>query len=265
MTVKLALYGAGGRMGLAIARLAASDDNFSLVGAIDHHGSPNLGRDLGELAGVGTLGVAIDADVTGGLLGADVVIDFSIAPAFDTILHAATTAKVPLVSGTTRLTEASQQKLAQAATKIPLLWAPNMSVGVQVLVQLVRQAVGQLGLGYDVEIVEAHHNRKADAPSGTATFLQEAAQSVREGLRPVHGREGQVGARSPDEIGLHAVRGGGVIGDHSVHLIGPHDRIEINHRAISRDLFAAGALRAAGWLAARKDQPGSYQLADTLP
>jgi len=264
VTVRLALYGAGGRMGLAIAKLAAKDDAFTLVGAIDHHGSPHLGRDLGEIAGVGNLGVAIDADAMGGLLGADVVIDFSIAPAFDTILHAAASAGVPLVSGTTRLTEASQRKLEEAAEKLPILWAPNMSVGVQVMAQLVRQAVGQLGLDYDVEIVETHHNRKTDAPSGTATFLQEAAQSVRQELKPVHGREGQVGAREPNEIGVHAVRGGGVIGDHSVHLIGPFDRIEINHRAIGRELFAAGALRAARWLADRRDQPGHYRLADTL-
>jgi len=251
-------------MGLAIARLAAGDDDVNLVGAIDHHDAPNLGRDLGEVAGAGNLGVAIEADARGGLLGCDVVIDFSIASAFDAILHAAVATHTPLVSGTTGLTEASQAKLAEAATKIPVLWAPNMSVGVQVMAQLVRQAVSQLGLDYDVEIVEAHHNRKADAPSGTATFLQEAAQSVRDDLDPVHGREGQVGARHAEEIGVHAVRGGGVIGDHSVHLLGPYDRIEINHRAIHRDLFAAGALRAARWLAAKKDQPGAYQLADTL-
>lgn len=252
-------------MGAAIARLAAaSPDRYRVVGAIDQPDCPHLGRDVGEVAGVGPMGVAVDADVASGLLGADVVIDFSLAPAFATIAHAASTAGVPLVSGTTSLDAASQRRLDEAATVIPVLWAPNMSVGVQVLADVVARAIAQLGLDYDVEIVETHHNRKADAPSGTATLLQETAQGVRQGLRPVHGREGAVGARASDEIGVHAVRGGGVVGDHAVHLIGAHDRLELSHRAMNRDLFAAGALRAAAWLAGHAKRPGRYRLADTL-
>lgn len=258
--MKIAVYGAGGRMGKTLVRLIAEAPDLSLVGAIDHS-SEALGRDAGELAGAGNLGVVVAADVGAGLLGAEVVIDFSLAGAFDRMLRAAVKAKVPVVSGTTRLSAASEALLDEAATQIPVLWAPNMSLGLQVLARMVEEAVRALG-DYDVEIVETHHNQKADAPSGTAVFLQEAAQRARAALRPVHGREGQVGARRPDEIGMHALRGGGVVGDHSVHLLGPFDRIEITHRAMSRELFAAGALAAARFVAGRP--PGRYTLANVI-
>jgi 4-hydroxy-tetrahydrodipicolinate reductase len=196
------------------------------------------------------------------LLGADVVIDFSLAHAFDPMLRAAIAAKVAVVSGTTRLTPESEALLERAAGVVPVLWAPNMSLGVQLLARLVADAVRTLGAAYDVEIVEAHHNQKLDAPSGTAQLLREAAQQSRAELTPVHGREGQVGARRREEVGMHAIRGGGVVGDHTVHLIGAFDRIELTHRAMSRDLFAAGALHAARWLRGRP--AGRYTLADTL-
>lgn len=254
--MKLAIHGASGRMGQTVVRLAAGS-GIEVVGAIDSADSPHLGRDVGELAGAGTMGVAVGADVASGLLGADVVIDFSTAAAVDGLVRAAAHAGVAVVSGTTRLSAESEALLDKVSARIPVLWAPNMSVGVQVLADLVRRAVAVLG-DYDVEIVEAHHNRKTDAPSGTATMLVQAAQRGRMGLRPVHGREGDVGARQPDEIGVHAVRGGGVVGDHSVHLIGEFDRLEITHRAMGRELFAAGALRAARWLAGRP--AGRYEL-----
>ncbi len=261
MTIKVTLYGAGGRMGQTLTRLAAEADDLQVVGAVDHHGSALLGRDVGDLAGVGHLGVEVSADLSSALLGADVVIDFSIATAFDAVARAAMAAGVALVSGTTRLGPESQALLERAAEKIPVLWAPNMSVGVHLIGRLLEQAVTALG-DYDIEIVEAHHNQKADAPSGTAMFLLEAAQRARAGTAPVFGREGQVGARAATEIGVHALRGGGVIGDHTVHLIGKFDRIAITHQAISRDLFAAGALSAARFVAGRA--PGRYALADTL-
>lgn len=260
--MKIALYGAAGRMGRAIVGLARDAGDLEIVGAIDHHGSPHLGQDVGVLAGVGNLGVMVDADVGSGLLGADVVVDFTIAPAFDPMLRAAMQHGVAVVSGTTRLTEESVALIDKASEKIPVLWAPNMSVGVQVLAKLVRDAVSALGADYDVEIVETHHNQKADAPSGTATFLEQAARSARGELVAQHGREGQVGKRKPSEIGMHAVRGGGVVGDHTVHLISEHDRIEITHRAMRRELFAAGALRAARFLAGKA--PGRYTLADVI-
>jgi 4-hydroxy-tetrahydrodipicolinate reductase len=136
-----------------------------------------------------------------------------------------------------------------------------MSIGVQVLAQLVKQAVTQLP-DYDIEVIEIHHNQKTDAPSGTATLLVTSANNVRTDLERVHGREGQVGARGRHEVGVHAIRGGGVIGDHTVHLLGEFDRLEITHRAMSRELFAAGALRAARFVASRP--PGRYSLADVL-
>jgi len=260
--VNIAVAGAAGRMGRAIVRLASEARGLAVVGAIEADGSPHLERDAGELAGLGSIGVALSADAASALLGADVLIDFTHAAVFDGLLRAAGKAGVALVSGTTRLSAESVALLERSAATIPVLWAPNMSVGVQVLARLVRQAIRGLGADYDVEVVEAHHNQKADAPSGTATFLVDAAQQARGDLEPVHGREGNVGARRTGEIGVHAIRGGGVIGDHTVHLIGPTDRIEITHRAVGRDLFAHGALRAARFIAAQP--PGRYTLADVL-
>ncbi|MEZ4437629.1 MAG: 4-hydroxy-tetrahydrodipicolinate reductase [Polyangiaceae bacterium] len=261
--LKLCLFGASGRMGRMICALASAAPDLSIVGAVGRHDSPHLGRDVGELAGVGPLGVVVDADPSSALLGADAVIDFSLASAFDRMLRAAMQAGVPVVSGTTRLSPESEALIDKAATKIPVLWAPNTSLGISVLAATVKQALAALGADYDVEVVEAHHNQKADAPSGTATFLAEAAREVRPELRAVFGREGPIGKRSRDEIGMHALRGGGVIGDHTVHLIGPHDRLELTHRAMSRELFAAGALRAARFIVTRP--PGRYALADMFP
>lgn len=261
MKIRLAIHGATGRMGQTVVRLAALASDFEVVGAIDSPDSPHLGRDVGEVAGVGTLGVAVGPDVASGLLGADVVIDFSTAGAVEALLRSAAHACVSVISGTTRLSTESEALLDRTAKKVPVLWAPNMSVGVHLLADLVRRAVQALG-EYDVEVIEAHHNRKTDAPSGTATYLVEAAQRGREGLVPVYGREGDVGARRAGEIGVHAVRGGGIVGDHAVHLVGEFDRIELTHRAMSRELFAAGALRAARWIRGRA--AGRYELAQVI-
>jgi 4-hydroxy-tetrahydrodipicolinate reductase len=260
--MKVVVFGAAGRMGCEVVRLVAQSEDMSLVGAVDHAGCLALGKDAGLVAGIDDLGVAISPDLGSALLGADLLVDFSIARAFDGMLRTAMHAKVAVVSGTTRLNETSQTLIERAAATIPVLWAPNMSVGVQVLAGLVEQAVKQLGEEYDIEVVEAHHNRKVDAPSGTATFLVEAAQRARDGLRPVFGRDGQPGARGGDEIGVHALRGGGVIGDHSVHIIGESERIEIVHRAVDRGIFARGAVRAARFLANRP--AGRYSLADVV-
>jgi 4-hydroxy-tetrahydrodipicolinate reductase len=260
--MKLAIFGAGGRMGRTVARLAAAMDDVQIVGAVDRAGAPAVGRDIGELAGVGTVGVAVGEDPSAALLGAEVVVDFSGADAFDAMLRAAMRAGVAVVSGTTGVGDADRALLDKAAAKVAVLWAPNMSLGVQLLARLVTEAVRALGPGHDVEIVETHHNQKTDAPSGTAIFLQQAAIAARPELAVVHGREGKPGARKQDEIGMHALRGGGVVGDHSVHLLGAFDRIELTHRAMSRDLFAEGALRAARYLVGRP--PGRYTLADVV-
>jgi 4-hydroxy-tetrahydrodipicolinate reductase len=245
--MKIAVHGAAGRMGQCVTRLAASE-GATLVGATTSPRSAYEGRDAGEVAGIGTIGVALSPDTASALLGADVVIDFSTAAAVPSLLHTAMRAKVPVVSGTARV--------------IPVLWSPNTSIGVHVLAAIAAYAARHLGPGFDVEIVETHHRAKVDAPSGTATRLADAIREAREGLEPVFGREGNVGPRAAGEIGVFAVRGGDVIGDHTVHLLGPGERLELTHRATSRDLFARGALRAARFLAGKP--PGRYSMADVL-
>lgn len=259
--MRIAIHGASGRMGQCVARLASAE-GAEVVGAIVSPQSKAIGRDAGELAGAGHAGVEITGDVASGLLGADVVIDFSTAAALPHLLQLATRAQVAVVSGTTRLDAACERALAEAARVVPVLWAPNTSLGVQVLAEIVTLAVQKLGPGFDVEIVEAHHKAKVDAPSGTAQRLRAAVEEARRELSPIYGREGNAGPRRPSEIGVLALRGGDVIGDHTVHLLGPGERLELTHRATSRDLFARGALRAARFVVGRA--PGRYAMADVI-
>lgn len=260
--MRIALHGATGRMGLELTRLAHAASDLQIVGAVCSSVDPAQGRDIGELAGVGTVGVVATADLGAGLLGADVVIDFSVASAAPGLLAVAARQKVPVVSGTTNLDGAGKQALDKAAEAVPVVWAPNMSVGVQVLAELVQHAIKRLGEGYDVEIVEIHHRRKVDAPSGTAKRLVDAARSARVDGKTVHGREGEVGARTDAEIGVFGLRGGDVVGDHTVYLLGLGERLELTHRASSRELFAHGALKAARFVVGKK--PGLYTIADVL-
>lgn len=259
--MKIAIAGATGRMGQSITRIAVQE-KFTIVGAVASAQSAHLGKDVGDVAGAGHVGVAIGDDVASNLLGADVVIDFSRPEGLSRVLAAARRHGIAVVSGTTRLDPAVEKQLDEAAKVIPVLWAPNTSLGVQVLADLVAEAVKRLGLGFDIEIVETHHKAKVDSPSGTAVRLADAARTAREGLRSVHGREGNVGPRKDDEIGIFAMRGGDVIGDHSVHLLGPGERIELTHRATNRDLFARGALRAAQFLVGKP--AGRYTMANVL-
>jgi 4-hydroxy-tetrahydrodipicolinate reductase len=260
--MKLVIFGATGRMGLAIARLAIASQDVEIVGGICADSDPGAGRDIGELAGVGQLGVVTTPDIASGLLGADVVIDFSTASAVAPLLAIAARQKVAVVSGTTNLDDAAKNALDRAAQSVPVLWAPNMSLGVQVLAELVEQAVRRLGLGFDVEITEIHHRKKIDSPSGTAKRLAEAARRARGELREIHGRSGDVGARTNEEMAVYGLRGGDVVGDHTVYLFGQGERIELTHRASNRDLFAHGALSAARFLAGKP--PKRYTIADVL-
>jgi 4-hydroxy-tetrahydrodipicolinate reductase len=260
--VKLAIFGATGRMGLAIARLAHADPNVQIVGGVCAAEDPNAGKDIGELAGIGQLGVVTTPDTASGLLGADVVIDFSVAAAVAPLVAIAARQKVAVVSGTTNLNDAAKAALDKAAQTVPVLWAPNMSLGVQVLAELVTQAVKKLGVGFDVEITEVHHRKKVDSPSGTAKRLAEAARAARSELKEIHGRSGDVGARSNEEMAVYGLRGGDVIGDHTVYLFGQGERLELTHRASSRDLFAHGALAAARFLAGKPAK--RYTIADVL-
>jgi len=257
-SVRLAVLGANGRMGRTVVRLAHAA-GMHIVCAV---GAGDEGRDAGELAGIGPIGIKVVADAHALVSSrANVVIDFS-APA--ALVHATTIcagAGIAIVSGTTGLDDVAKGALDVAALKSAVLWEPNMSIGVHVLTSLVEKAMEALGPSFDVEVVEVHHRAKVDAPSGTAIRLGDVVKHARHG-HYVHGREGRPGPRKPDEVGMHAVRGGDVIGDHTVFFFGDGERIELTHRASSRDLFAHGAVRAAGWIAGKS--PGRYRLADML-
>jgi 4-hydroxy-tetrahydrodipicolinate reductase len=257
--VRLAVVGASGKMGRAIVRLAAAG-GLEVVCAV---GTSDIGRDIGELAGLGPMGVAVvDGLAAVEHARVDVVIDFSAPSATTALAPIAAQQGAALVSGTTGLDEGARAALARAAERVPVLWEPNMSLGVHVLADLVARAVGALGQ-WDIEIVETHHRAKVDAPSGTALRLADvAARSRAADSRLVHGREGRPGARTAPEIGMHAVRGGDVIGDHVVHLLGGGERLELTHRATSRDVFAHGAIAAARFVAGKP--AGRYTLADVV-
>lgn len=260
--MKLAIFGVTGRMGLAIARLAHAAPDVELVGGVCSDEDPGVGKDIGELAGIGQIGVVTTPDIASGLLGADVVIDFSTAAAVAGLVNVAARQKIAVVSGTTNIDDSAQKAFDKAAQTVPVLWAPNMSLGVQVLAELVEQAVRRLGLGFDVEITEVHHRKKVDSPSGTAKRLAEAARSARSELRELHGRSGDVGARTREEMAVFGLRGGDVVGDHTVYLFGQGERLELTHRASNRDLFAHGAIAAARFVAGKP--PQRYTIADVL-
>jgi 4-hydroxy-tetrahydrodipicolinate reductase len=225
-------------MGSAIVRLASESDAFAIVARASE------GDDLAALARA----------------GAECAIDFSTPTATEAFAPLAAAAKLPLVVGTTGLSPSAERALEVAAQETAVFVASNMSVGVYVLGELVRRAAAMLGQSFDIEISEAHHKRKADAPSGTALTLLEIAKEGVANANPVFGRSGRPGARPGGEIGVHAVRGGDVIGDHHVHFLGEGERLELTHRATNRDVFARGALRAAGWLVGKP--AGSYSMAD---
>lgn len=257
--VRVAVLGANGRMGRAVVRLA-HDAGMKVVCAV---GAADEGRDAGELAGVGPLGTKITHDV-GAIApsGANVMIDFSAPAALAKAAAVCAGAGIAIVSGTTGLDDAATAALDAAASKSAVLWEPNMSVGVHVLASLVEKAMAALGPSFDVEVVETHHRAKVDAPSGTAIRLGDVVKNARQAARYVNGREGRPGPRKQDEIGMHALRGGDVIGDHTVFFFGDGERIELTHRASSRDLFAHGAVRAAAWIVTRP--AGRHRLADML-
>lgn len=254
--MRLAVVGAAGRMGRAIIAAAALDGDVSIGAAVV--GAHELGVELDALAivPVNAAGPAV-AD-------ADVVVDFSSPTGFDQALALAVAAGRPLVSGTTGLAASQLAALDEAATQIPVLWAANFSAGVNVLEHLVELASRALG-GFDVEVMEAHHRRKVDAPSGTALVLGEAAARGRDRKLAdiaTWARSGVTGPRTNEEIGFQVVRGGSIVGEHTVMLCGDGELIELTHRAQDRAIFARGAVRAAKWLADRP--PSRYTMKDVL-
>ncbi|MBE7490283.1 MAG: 4-hydroxy-tetrahydrodipicolinate reductase [Planctomycetes bacterium] len=254
----LAVSGALGRMGRRIAELAANAGH-TVVAPID---LKNAGESYGALLGDPRHKAPVVTAYQG---GAEVMIDFSLPGAFETRLRECRRHKTAFVSGTTGLLPAHFELLDQAAQEIPVLWAANMSTGVNLLLGLVRQCAAALPESYDIEIVEMHHRRKVDAPSGTALALLHAicagnGRNAGEVVR--HGRSGHTGERTRQEIGMHTLRGGDVVGDHTVIFAAEGERIELSHKASSRDTFAAGALRAAEWIAGKL--AGRYNMAQVL-
>ncbi len=262
--VNVVVTGAAGRMGTQIIRLVKADPALGLTGAVERPGFP-AGQDAGTVAGLGAIGVAIQDDLAKALAGASVVVDFTSHE--PSARHAELCAEkgVALVIGSTGFTAETKARVAAAARRIPVVLSPNMSVGVNVLFELVRQAAKVLGDAYDVEIVELHHNRKKDAPSGTAVRLAEIAAEAL-GRDPAKDltteRSGMIGERPAREIGVQTLRGGDVVGEHTVLFCGQGERLELTHRATSREQFARGAVRAARWIAGRA--AGLYDMADVL-
>jgi 4-hydroxy-tetrahydrodipicolinate reductase len=249
MTIRVAIHGAAGRMGRTMVQLIDEADDLALVAAIDSETSKELGRDAGELAGVKSLGVALSSHLSS-MEGADVVIDFSLPRALPSLFDRLEKEPLPLVLATTGLDDALWARVARLEKRLPLIAAPNYSTGVAVLYHLAEQAAALLP-DFDLEIIEMHHRNKVDAPSGTALGLLDAAARGRETdgrAHAVYGRQGQPGARTNAEIGVMTLRGGDVIGDHTLLLAGPGERLELSHRASNRALFARGALRAARFL-----------------
>ena len=253
--IRIAVAGASGRMGKAIMRLAHEDPQFRITGVLEHPQSQALGEDVGKLIGVESLGVTVTLDPFQAVMGAHALIDFTHPSATESHLKAVMKNKVGYVIGTTGLTDSLLKRIKSASKSIPIVQSPNMSVGVNLLFKLAEITGKALDEDYDIEIVEAHHRMKKDAPSGTALKLLEVLTEVRNRdikKNTVYGREGEVGARPKGQIGVSAVRGGDVVGDHTVSFLADGERVELVHKASSRDAFAQGALRASKFLAKRK-------------
>jgi 4-hydroxy-tetrahydrodipicolinate reductase len=263
--MRLVIAGAGGRMGRALIHAVAVTNGVTLAGAVEPPGSAVLGRDAAELAGLGPNGITISSDVAPLLRDADGLIEFTIPAASIALAELSAAAGVVHVMGTTGHSAEEDAMIAKAASRAPIVKSGNMSLGVNLLAALVKRVAQTLGDDYDIEILEMHHNKKIDAPSGTALMFGRAAaegRAINLAERAARGRDGMTGARRAGDIGFASLRGGTVVGDHSVIFAGPSERIELTHRAEDRMIFARGALRAALW--ARGKAPGLYSMADVL-
>jgi len=263
MTLRVAIAGSSGKMGRMLIEALQEAPDLQLAVALDRADSPDLGRDSGEFLGKKT-GVTVGSDLSR-LAGADVLIDFTRPIASLAHLQACVQHRVRMVIGTTGFDAAGRQAIEAAARSIPIVFAPNMSVGVNATFKLLEVAARILATGYDIEVIEAHHRHKVDAPSGTALKMGEviaAAQGRKLDDVAVFARHGETGARKQGSIGFSAVRGGDIVGDHTVLFAGTGERIEITHRSASRMTYAVGALRAARFLADRHQ--GLYDMHDVL-
>ncbi|HXC57536.1 MAG TPA: 4-hydroxy-tetrahydrodipicolinate reductase [Rhizomicrobium sp.] len=262
--IRIVVAGAGGRMGRTLVRAVSETPGCVLSGALEARGHPDLGQDAGVLAGLKPLGVALSDDPLPLLAAAEALLDFTVPRVSVELAALSAQARIVHVLGTTGLSAEDDAKIRAAARHAAIVKSGNMSLGINLLAKLVREAAKALP-GYDIEIVEMHHRMKVDAPSGTALMLGAAAAAGR-GIslaeNSVRGRDGQTGARPDGAIGFAALRGGTVIGEHQVILAGPMERIVLSHSAEDRGMFAAGAVRAALWGQGRK--PGLYAMADVL-
>jgi 4-hydroxy-tetrahydrodipicolinate reductase len=264
-SLRVVVTGVTGRMGSLLVRLIRDTPGFTLVGGTERPGSPAVGLDVGLAARIGQLELSC-VDSLGKALagGADAVIDFTTPEASAEHARECAARKVPLVVGSTGFPDKTKKVMVEAAKKVPIVMAPNMSVGVNMVVDIAAQLARRLGNDFDVEVVETHHRMKQDAPSGTALRLAEEMMAAMGRSKDdiITERSGDVGARPKHQLGVQSVRGGDVVGEHTVFFFGDGERVELTHRATSRDQFGRGALRAAKWLHGRK--PGLYDMTDVL-
>jgi 4-hydroxy-tetrahydrodipicolinate reductase len=261
--LRLTIVGAAGRMGLELARTISTTPEFRITGAVGSARSPHLGRDIGEVAGVAPLGVRLTSDLKQSLDGCDVVLEFARATSTSEILAACRAARKPLLIGTSGLSPALEREFDEAARDIPLLLATNASLGATLLFELVREAASKLPHHFEVEILEAHDNKKEDAPSGTALNLGRVVAKIRgQDFEKVAVTASRAGQRAPGAIGYAVIRAGGIVDDHSVFFVAPGEHLILTHRANDYGIFIQGTLDAAKWLAS---QPaGRYRMRDVI-
>jgi 4-hydroxy-tetrahydrodipicolinate reductase len=263
--MRLVVVGAAGRMGRTLIRVVSETPGVTLAGAVERAGAAEIGRDAGELAGIGANGIAITTDPLPLFVKAEGVLDFTVPAATVAFAELTAQARIAHVIGTTGLSAADEAKVHAASRHAPIVKSGNMGLGVNLLAALVRQAAKALDPDYDIEVLEMHHRAKVDAPSGTALLLGRAAAEGR-GIdldqHSVRVRDGHTGARKRGDIGFATLRGGSVVGEHSVIFAGDGETIELTHKASDRVLFARGAVKAALW--ARDRKPGLYSMADVL-
>lgn len=265
MAVRIGVCGAAGRMGKTILEVCNETEGVEVTAAIEYSESSMLGLDAGELAGIGKLGINITDDITAIADQVDVIIDFTFAASVSANIQKCVAANCKMVIGTTGLTNDDHEKIKKASNKIPIVFAPNMSIGVNLCLKLLEMASQVIGDDADIEIIEAHHRHKKDAPSGTAIRMGEVvANTLGRDLKEcaVYGREGITGARDKNTIGFETIRAGDIVGEHTVMFATEGERVEITHKASSRKTFANGAVRAAQWLA-EKDN-GLFDMQDVL-
>lgn len=263
--IKVIVAGAAGRMGCRLVALVKDSTALALAGAIEHKGHHALGEDAGEIAGSGRTGVSITDDLSALLDRGEVVIDFSAPEATLNHLRIVAQHRRAMVIGTTGFSAAEMEELKTLARQVPCVCSPNMSVGVNLMYKVIGEMARTLGDEYDIEVIEAHHRLKKDAPSGTALKIAEVlARAVNRDLNQVgvYARKGLIGERKKGEIGIQSIRAGDIVGDHTILFGGMGERIEVTHRASSRDTFARGALRAARWVV--RQPTGLYDMMDVL-